>query len=234
MPELMRFGQTDPIIKGQEHLSLYQYGWNNPVRFSDPNGNFCIPCVIVLAGLFFASQPAMSPSGGANAKQEQAAYKQAYNDMGGDVLSAVFPVAKTERVSTALYSVAKREVKEEIKEQAQKQVEKTHQTYTKTNESTGEVYSGKTSGKGTPEANVRNRDSKQDHQAKNTSGYGPAVRDKTSTNKDAIRGREQQLIESNGGAKSQGGTSGNIYNSVSPTNKNAPKYQAEAKKEFGQ
>ncbi len=43
MPELMRFGQTDPIIEGQEHLSLYQYGWNNPVLNSDPNGD-CPSC----------------------------------------------------------------------------------------------------------------------------------------------------------------------------------------------
>ncbi len=48
MPEIMRFGQTDPIIEGQEHLSLYQYGWNNPVRFSDPNGD-CPKCFKALA-----------------------------------------------------------------------------------------------------------------------------------------------------------------------------------------
>lgn len=37
--------RTDPIIEGQEHLSLYQYGWNNPVRFSDPNGTCPVePC----------------------------------------------------------------------------------------------------------------------------------------------------------------------------------------------
>jgi RHS repeat-associated protein len=125
MPDLMRFGQTDPITEGQEHLSLYQYGWNNPVRFSDPNGDFpCIPCFVILGGFLLSSQPAMAPSGGANAKKEQAAYRQSYNSMGQDVLSAGFPVAKTERVSAALYSMAKREVKEEIKEQGQKQVEK--------------------------------------------------------------------------------------------------------------
>jgi RHS repeat-associated protein len=122
--QLGRFWSTDPITEGQEHLSLYQYGWNNPVLNRDPNGDFCIPCIIVLGGLLLSSQPAMAPSGGANAKREQVAYKQAYNSMGQDVLSAGFPVAKTERVSVALYSMAKREVKEEIKEQGQKQVEK--------------------------------------------------------------------------------------------------------------
>lgn len=43
MPDLMRFGQTDPITEGQENYSLYQYGYNNPVLNSDPNGN-CIIC----------------------------------------------------------------------------------------------------------------------------------------------------------------------------------------------
>jgi RHS repeat-associated protein len=39
-----RFTSIDPITDGQEHLSLYQYGWNNPVLRSDPNGD-CPNCV---------------------------------------------------------------------------------------------------------------------------------------------------------------------------------------------
>jgi RHS repeat-associated protein len=35
-----RFHQLDPVTEGQEHLSLFQYGWNNPVLRSDPNGLF--------------------------------------------------------------------------------------------------------------------------------------------------------------------------------------------------
>jgi hypothetical protein len=38
-------------------------------------------------------------------------------------------------------------------------------------------------------------------------GYGPAQLDKFSTNKDSIRGREQQLIENNDVAKSVVGIS---------------------------
>jgi hypothetical protein len=57
--------------------------------------------------------------------------------------------------------------------------------------------------------------------------------DKSSSNADAIRGREQQLIEQNGGAQSQGGTSGNKINGVSPNNPNAESYRAACKKEFG-
>lgn len=49
--------------------------------------------------------------------------------------------------------------------------------------------------------------------------------DKYSTNSDAIRGREQQLIELNGGAKSQKGTSGNTINGISPTNPKKQRYE---------
>ena len=107
---------------------------------------------------------------------------------------------------------------------------KTHQTYTKTNPETGEVYSGRTSGTGTPAENMRGRD--RNHHM-NDKGFGPAQLDKSSTNADAIRGREQQLIDANGGAKSQGGTSGNSINGVSPTNPNRQKYEDAASQEFG-
>lgn len=107
---------------------------------------------------------------------------------------------------------------------------KTYQTYRKLNSQTGQVYSGRTSGTGTPEDNLRRRD--QNHHM-NEEGYGPAELDQSSENADAIRGREQQLINQNGGAQSQGGTSGNAINGVSPTNPNAAAYEAAANAEFG-
>jgi len=103
---------------------------------------------------------------------------------------------------------------------------KTYQTYTKTHPITKEVYSGKTSGTGTAFENVAKRD-KSHHM--NKKGFGAAVLDNSSTNKDAIRGREQYLIYKNGGAKSQGGTSGNAINGVSESNKNREKYLNAAK-----
>jgi len=105
-------------------------------------------------------------------------------------------------------------------------VVKTYQTYTKTNIKTGEVYTGRTSGTGTALENVAKRD-KNHHM--NDKGFGPAVLDNSSTNKNAIRGREQYLIKINGGAKSQGGTSGNAINGISPNNKNRTKYLNAAK-----
>ena len=101
------------------------------------------------------------------------------------------------------------------------ETEKTYQTYTKTNPETGEVYSGRTSGYGSPRDNVAKRD--QNHHM-NEKGFGSAVLDETSSNKNAIRGREQQLIDYYGGAKSEGGTSGNAIRGIGPKNKKKKRY----------
>ena len=57
--------------------------------------------------------------------------------------------------------------------------------------------------------------------------------DKSSTNANSIRGREQQLIEENGGAQSEEGTSGNAINGISRTNPNRDFYMGAAEEEFG-
>lgn len=109
-------------------------------------------------------------------------------------------------------------------------VKKTFQTYTKTRSADGKVYSGRTSGTKSPEQNVIKRD--RNHH-KNKEGYGPARMDRTSTDPDAIRGREQQLIEENGGATVGGGTSGNTLNGVSPKNPKKKTYDEARKKILG-
>ncbi|MCS3798853.1 DUF6443 domain-containing protein [Niastella sp. OAS944] len=105
--------------------------------------------------------------------------------------------------------------------------ETTYQTYTKPSKDGGNPYSGRTSGKGTPEQNIRKRDA--NHHMNET--HGPAVLDKSSKNKDAIRGREHKLIKANGGAKRSGGNSGNEINGISDKNKNKKKYLDAADKE---
>jgi RHS repeat-associated protein len=107
---------------------------------------------------------------------------------------------------------------------------KTFQTYTRTNPTTGEVYSGRTSGTGTPEQNVINRNR---NSPLNNKGFDDPIPDRSSSNPAAIRGREQQLIEQFGGAKSQGGTSANKINGVSPANQNRQRYLDDATREFG-
>jgi hypothetical protein len=107
---------------------------------------------------------------------------------------------------------------------------KTYQTYTKPSQKGGPDYVGRTSGKGTPQQNVANRD--KGHQ-KTREGYGPARLDKSSTNPQAVRGREQQMIEKNGGAQSQGGTSANKINGIADKNPAGPACRAASNKEFG-
>ena len=108
--------------------------------------------------------------------------------------------------------------------------QKTYQTYTKTNSKTGEVYVGRTSGTKSPLQNVKARD--QNHHM-NEKDFGPAVLDKSSSNKAAIRGQEQYMINTHGGAKSTGGTSGNAINGISDKNPNKVHYEQQRIQEFG-
>jgi len=104
-------------------------------------------------------------------------------------------------------------------------------TYIKRNYQTGEIYSGRTSGFGNDPDKILGKRDKDHH--RNEEGFAPADLDKVSTDADAIRGREQQLIDEHGGAKSSGGTSGNIINAISLRNKKRNKYLAAALKLFG-
>jgi len=115
-------------------------------------------------------------------------------------------------------------------------------TYTKTKvlaDGTVSVYSGRTSGTYTgiaPTAKeaqdaVNRRDAGHDILRKEK--YAPAVLDKYSTNYDAIRGREQQQIDRNGGAQSEGGTSRNKIRAVRRNNPNRRNYEAAATRAFG-
>lgn len=73
----------------------------------------------------------------------------------------------------------------------------------------------------------------------NSKGYGKAELDKftygskRSEGANAVRGREQWLIDRFGGARSMGGTSGNAINGISPSNPNRQKYEDARKKLFG-
>ncbi len=109
--------------------------------------------------------------------------------------------------------------------------EETYQTYTRYHPLTGDCYSGRTSGYGSPEDNVRNRGF--DQPLLNSEGFLPPVLDRSSTSYSAVRGREQQLIELNGGARSTGGDSRNAINGISRFNPRGPIYRYQATSEFG-
>ncbi|MCB1160613.1 MAG: hypothetical protein H7A25_26065 [Leptospiraceae bacterium] len=102
-------------------------------------------------------------------------------------------------------------------------------TYIK-NRGDGKTYSGMASGFSDANNILKRRESSHH---KNKEGFGKAEIDRISYDKNAIRGREQMLIDYHGGAQSEGGTSGNIYNSISKRNKKGPKYITAAIAAFG-
>ncbi|MDF3301636.1 LamG-like jellyroll fold domain-containing protein [Streptomyces tropicalis] len=118
----------------------------------------------------------------------------------------------------------------------------TYVTYTKTNPDTGVVYTGRSRGIGTPEQIVAARDAGHHMTEK---GFGPAVLDKFAVATksvaerhsdpayQAIRGREQQLIDAFGGAQSAGGTSGNAIRGVAEDNSLRGIYMNAATVAFG-
>jgi len=108
-------------------------------------------------------------------------------------------------------------------------------TYTRTNPVTGQVYSGRTSGYGSPSELVRLRGLQQN--ILNAQGFAPPQLDVAATGGipaySAIRGREQQLINFHGGAQSIGGTSRNMINGISPINPLGPIYIQSSVAAFG-
>jgi RHS repeat-associated protein len=115
-------------------------------------------------------------------------------------------------------------------------------TYTKTKyekDGSRNVYTGRTSGwtnndfPSQAEVLAATQRRESQHSILNSEDYEPAIVDKVSLTKAAIRGREQQMIDFNGGAQSEGGSSRNKIRGVSRTNKKRHIYQSAAKAEFG-
>ena len=129
----------------------------------------------------------------------------------------------------------------------------THITYTMFNAVEGKVYTGRASGYGSPASVLAKRFASGHHMT--AKGYGPAVIDQMRVATlswagrhadpafQAIRGREQQLIDQAGGAMSdvrQGRTadpftlSGNAIRGVSAGNPLGPIYHRQASAQFGE
>ncbi len=220
-PVAERFLQTDPVGYDSD-MNLYAYVRGDPVDRTDPTG------MIVPGNI------GSNPNAGAEAV--------------ADILEGIGNVAEVigyglpegpgaaglaDRSAGILNEGAKslRAGSELGAAKGEIEAERTYQTYTKTHPETGEVYSGRTSGKGTPAQNLARRDS--GHHM-NKKGFGPATLDKSPKSKGAIRGREQQLIDKHGGAKSKGGTSGNAINAIAPSNPRASSDFQAAQAAFGQ
>ncbi|MBV7531175.1 DUF6443 domain-containing protein [Chitinophaga sp. sic0106] len=258
-PQLGRFIQIDPLLEmNQEDVTPYHFALNNPARFNDPDGKILpvlIPLIPVIAdavitlgaaaGLTMVASKAIDKVkdvdfdfdlGGVNyvpgspfgpySALPQSSIRQAGGTNGAKAPAPKAPAAKG---PAAKAPAAKAPGKTPAKTTQPAKGKITHQTYKKERPD-GKIYTGRTSGKGTPEENVAKRDQNH-HMSKE--GYGPAKLDESSDNKNAIRGREQQNIEARGGAQSEGGTSGNAINGISPKNPNKDKYIDAANKEFG-
>ncbi len=236
------FTGPDPLAEKYPGVSPYAYCAGDPVNKIDPDGNIWETAIDVASlaagiksfvsnvkegnvggavidglGIVIDAAAVITPFApgvaGASIKALRAV------DKGADAIKAADKVTDTAKAADRAGDVAK--TTEKVK---------TYQTYTKTNKATGEVYVGRTSGTGTPEQNVKRRD--QNHHM-NKQGYGPAELDKSSTNPDAIRGQEQFGIDKNGGAKINGGTSGNRINGISRNNPKRQQYENARRKEFG-
>jgi len=106
-------------------------------------------------------------------------------------------------------------------------------TYTRTNPTSGQVYSGRTSGSINESTDAILNRRMAGQPILNAQGYDAPQVDKSSSNYSAIRGREQQLIDFNGGAQSVGGSARNMINGVADGNPNRPFYMGQSNIEFG-
>lgn len=202
-------------------MNLYAYVGNDPVNESDTSGE-CGFCTKLLKIAVKGGDVAGTFAGAAADVKTIVSKNATLLQRGGALVSLATEVASPVSIRDGKAAVGA------VKGLSDKS--KTYQTYTKTNPSTGQRYTGRTSGTGTPAQNIARRDS--DHHM-DSQGYGPATLDKSSSNPQAIRGREQQMIERNGGAQSQGGSSGNRINGISDRNPQGATCRAAATKEFG-
>ena len=228
-PSLGRFISRDPLGL-QAGINPYAYVNNNPVNFNDPDGLLARQVLnwsMDYAGRVGQSlSDTVSTSPAANLGKAfggLAAYGTGIATGDSNLADAAMEgldATKQQNMDALMF----------FGTIGRGQGSKTFQTYTRTNPTTGEVYSGRTSGTGTPQQNldVRNASSPLNDQ-----GFNNAVLDRSSSNAGAIRGREQQLIDQFGGARSQGGNSANKINGVSPNNPNGSGYLGDSLREFG-
>ncbi|MFN4288642.1 MAG: RHS repeat-associated core domain-containing protein [Brevundimonas sp.] len=233
-PRLGQFLSTDPIgTKDDPNLTLYVA--NDPVNYTDPTGE----TRLLRTGVNLVRRSVRNRGNVGRAIREEAA------SIAGDVATLVSPDSSMADRAGAAFNLASPVRRNEMADgvaavqratartprAARREATRSHATYTRTNPQTGQVYSGRTSGRGSPEQAVAARGRSADHRRLTEEGFEPPQLDRSGS-AGAIRGREQQLVEANGGAQSVGGTSANRINAVGPRNPNGPRYRRDAEREF--
>ena len=237
-PRTATWMSPDPLMEKYYGISSFVYCKSSPIKYTDIHGEVPIDTVVDFGNVLYDVGAAVAN----HIKGDHEAARSHWGDAAFDVVAMLIPyvpagATKAVRAgktgAKALDNAIDSKRATSLTEIAAKEdsARKTYQTYKKTNPNTGEVYVGRTSGTGTPIENIKKRDS---HHHMNKYGYGPAELDRSSANPDAIRGQEQFGIDFNGGAKSQGGKSGNKINSISPKNPKKQYYEEARKKEFGE
>jgi RHS repeat-associated protein len=238
----MAFDAAPPSVDNVFSFNRYAYGNNNPLRYIDPTG--LSPDFIDHIKSFFGRAVGHLNNFASGVLHEASmgtintSHKRdltygaggvvgiglsfAYG--GGEVKAAKAGIEAIETAANTIRGTSEAGVKAAAKDT------KVYATYTKVNPETGQVYTGRTSGYGNPKSIVKARDASHHMNAK---GFDPARPDVSSTNRSAIRGREQMMIEHNGGARSTGGTSGNAINGISKYNPRKQGYMNSARDEFG-
>ena len=210
-PAFGRWTSPDPLADKYYSVSPYAFCNNNPVNFIDPDGA-AIETLWDVASVGLGVRSLIKNARSGNVR---AAIGDGFG-IAVDVAAAALPfvpsgVGSARAVGKGVVNFTENVVEVAKKVDTAKDAgkatanSKTYATYIKKNLETKEIYSGRTSGYGAPEDIVRKRDN---NHHKNKDGFEAAELDKSSHNPDAIRGREQYLIDQNGGAKSNGGTSG--------------------------
>jgi RHS repeat-associated protein len=153
---------VDPEWEKYPGVSPYAYCGNNPLRYTDPTGKFPIDIIWDIGNMIYDVGAAVVN----HVKGDHTAAASNWTDLGMDAVAALIPyvpagATKALKAADAVVDIAKTADKAaDVGKSADKVTDtgKTFQTYTKTKSETGEVYSGRTSGKSTPEKNVQNRD----------------------------------------------------------------------------
>ena len=214
-PGIGRFASRDPMGMA-DSVSPYAYVANNPINLVDPMG-----LLAQLSGTpMSAAYWGMTAANGATLSAGTAALP------GSGTLAGAGAVDLLGALRGGVFLLPLTLTGDSQNSQPYKYI-----TYTRENPSTGQVYSGRSGGYGEPQEIATRRASGQP--LLNAEGFAPPVVDSVSTDKAAIRGREQQLIDYFGGAQSVGGTTRNMINGVADFNAFRDIYIQQSIQQFG-